>query len=62
MWRSAWEEGIAGWVTRNRRPLIVNDVRSNAYYTVASPFHDLKRLVIVAAPYREFFRRFRSYL
>src|SRR3990172_7733486 len=26
------EEGIAGWVTRNRRPLIVNDVRSNPLY------------------------------
>ncbi len=26
------EEGIAGWVTRNRRPLIVNDVRTNPLY------------------------------
>jgi signal transduction histidine kinase len=26
------EEGIAGWVTRNRRPLIVNDVRANPLY------------------------------
>jgi signal transduction histidine kinase len=26
------EEGIAGWVTRNKRPLIVNDVRSNPLY------------------------------
>jgi signal transduction histidine kinase len=26
------EEGIAGWVTRNNRPLIVNDVRSNPLY------------------------------
>lgn len=26
------EEGIAGWVTRNRKPLIVNDVRSNPLY------------------------------
>jgi GAF domain-containing protein len=26
-------EGIAGWVTRNRTPLIVNDVRSNPHYT-----------------------------
>ena len=26
------EEGIAGWVARNRRPLIVNDVRSNPLY------------------------------
>jgi signal transduction histidine kinase len=29
------EEGIAGWVTRNRRPLIVNDVRSNPLYQSA---------------------------
>ena len=26
------EEGIAGWVTRNMKPLIVNDVRSNPLY------------------------------
>jgi signal transduction histidine kinase len=26
------EEGIAGWVTRNKRPLIVNDVRTNPLY------------------------------
>lgn len=26
------EEGIAGWVSRNRRPLIVNDVRTNPLY------------------------------
>jgi signal transduction histidine kinase len=26
------EEGIAGWVTRNRHPLIVNDVRTNPLY------------------------------
>ncbi|HSR47289.1 MAG TPA: GAF domain-containing protein [Anaerolineales bacterium] len=26
------EEGIAGWVARNRQPLIVNDVRSNPLY------------------------------
>jgi PAS domain S-box-containing protein len=26
------EEGIAGWVTRNRQPLIVNDVRTNPLY------------------------------
>ncbi len=26
------EEGIAGWVTRNRRPMIVNDVRTNPLY------------------------------
>ncbi|NIS79103.1 MAG: GAF domain-containing protein [Anaerolineales bacterium] len=26
------EEGIAGWVTRNQKPLIVNDVRSNPLY------------------------------
>jgi signal transduction histidine kinase len=26
------EEGIAGWVTRNRKPLIVNDVRTNPLY------------------------------
>ncbi len=26
------EEGIAGWVTRNNSPLIVNDVRSNPLY------------------------------
>lgn len=26
------EEGIAGWVARNRRPLIVNDVRTNPLY------------------------------
>jgi len=26
------EEGIAGWVARNRKPLIVNDVRSNPLY------------------------------
>jgi signal transduction histidine kinase len=26
------EEGIAGWVTRNCRPLIVNDVRTNPLY------------------------------
>lgn len=26
------EEGIAGWVTRNLRPLIVNDVRTNPLY------------------------------
>lgn len=26
------EEGIAGWVTRNRSPLIVNDVRANPLY------------------------------
>lgn len=26
------EEGIAGWVTRNQRPLIVNDVRTNPLY------------------------------
>jgi two-component system NtrC family sensor kinase len=29
------EEGIAGWVTRNRRPLIVNDVRTNPLYQSA---------------------------
>lgn len=26
------EEGIAGWVTRNRQPLIANDVRANPLY------------------------------
>jgi len=26
------EEGIAGWVARNKRPLIVNDVRANPLY------------------------------
>jgi len=26
------EEGIAGWVTRNKKPLIVNDVRANPLY------------------------------
>lgn len=26
------EEGIAGWVTRNKQPLIVNDVRTNPLY------------------------------
>jgi signal transduction histidine kinase len=26
------EEGIAGWVARNRKPLIVNDVRANPLY------------------------------
>ncbi|MEK7683127.1 MAG: GAF domain-containing protein [Chloroflexota bacterium] len=26
------EEGIAGWVARNKKPLIVNDVRSNPLY------------------------------
>jgi signal transduction histidine kinase len=26
------EEGIAGWVTRNQKPLIVNDVRTNPLY------------------------------
>lgn len=26
------EEGIAGWVSRNKRPLIVNDVRANPLY------------------------------
>lgn len=26
------EEGIAGWVARNKRPLIVNDVRTNPLY------------------------------
>ncbi len=29
------EEGIAGWVTRNRRSLIVNDVRANPLYQSA---------------------------
>jgi signal transduction histidine kinase len=29
------EEGIAGWVTRNQRPLIVNDVRANPLYQSA---------------------------
>ncbi len=29
------EEGIAGWVTRNRQPLIVNDVRTNPLYQSA---------------------------
>jgi two-component system phosphate regulon sensor histidine kinase PhoR len=29
------EEGIAGWVTRNNKPLIVNDVRSNPLYQSA---------------------------
>jgi signal transduction histidine kinase len=29
------EEGIAGWVARNQRPLIVNDVRTNPLYQSA---------------------------
>ncbi|MGD8815294.1 MAG: ATP-binding protein, partial [Anaerolineales bacterium] len=29
------DEGIAGWVTRNRAPLIVNDVRSNPHFMSA---------------------------
>ncbi len=29
------EEGIAGWVARNKRPLIVNDVRTNPLYQSA---------------------------
>ena len=29
------EEGIAGWVTRNRQPLVVNDVRTNPLYQSA---------------------------
>jgi signal transduction histidine kinase len=29
------EEGIAGWVARNRRPLIVNDVQTNPLYQSA---------------------------
>ena len=29
------EEGIAGWVTRNRQPLIANDVRTNPLYQSA---------------------------
>jgi two-component system NtrC family sensor kinase len=29
------EEGIAGWVARNKRPLIVNDVRANPLYQSA---------------------------
>jgi two-component system NtrC family sensor kinase len=29
------EEGIAGWVARNRKPLVVNDVRTNPLYQSA---------------------------
>ncbi len=47
-------EGIAGWVTRNRAPLIVNDVRANPHYmSVVDRHTGLLTTSVVCVPLEE---------
>jgi len=47
-------EGIAGWVTRNRAPLIVNDVRANPHYmSIVDRHTGLLTTSVVCVPLEE---------